>query len=78
MLPVPPVGVRPRNNGQRVPKYRCYFLDPQNHVTSFALVDLPTDTLALAEAEKLWRSGPSHGVEVWNGPQMIHHEVRSG
>ena len=62
---------------KRMPKYRCYFLDPQNHVTSCAIIDLPTYSLARAEADKLWKGGPSHGVEVWNGAQMIYHEVRS-
>jgi hypothetical protein len=57
-------------------QYRCYFLNVHNHVTSFSIINLPTDALARAEADELWKSGPSHGVEVWNGAQMIHHETR--
>jgi len=60
-----------------MPQYRCYFIDPQNHVTSFSIVTFPTDVLAREEADKLWRNSPSHGVEVWNGAEMIHREVRS-
>jgi hypothetical protein len=60
-----------------MPQYRCYFLDTNNHVTSFSIVNFPTDALALAEATKLWRESVSHGVEVWNGAEMIHREVRS-
>ena len=46
-------------------------------MTSFAIIDLPTDALARVEANELWKSSPSHGVEVWNGAQMIYHEVRA-
>jgi hypothetical protein len=57
-------------------QYRCYFIDLENHVTSRAVVDLATDGLAVAEADKLWRSSISHGLEVWSGAQLIHREVK--
>jgi hypothetical protein len=55
----------------------CYFLDAQDHVTSFKIFDLPDDSLARTEAEKLWRSSASHGFELGNGAKMIHREVKS-
>jgi hypothetical protein len=57
-------------------QYRCYFIDLQNHVTSSAVVDLATDELAVAEADKLWRSSISHGLEVWSGAELLHREVK--
>jgi hypothetical protein len=56
-------------------QYRCYFLDPAKHVVSFIIINLSTDALACVEADKLWKASPHHGVELWNGAQMIHHEV---
>ncbi|HLJ21955.1 MAG TPA: hypothetical protein VKU84_17240 [Stellaceae bacterium] len=61
---------------KRMPHYRCYFLDPANRVTSFTLLDYATDALAEAEAEKLRSERGCHGVELWNGATMIHHELK--
>ena len=55
--------------------YRCYFLDAHNHIVSFLTIDLPTDTLACAQANELWKGSPHHGVELWSGATMILHEV---
>ena len=62
--------------GANVPQYRCYFIDPQDHVTSFKILDLPDDNLAQAEADSVWRSNGGHGFELWNGPKMIHRKVK--
>jgi hypothetical protein len=56
-------------------QYRCYFLDTHNHVVSFVIINTATDTLACAEADQLWKVSPHHGVELWSGAQMIHHEA---
>jgi hypothetical protein len=77
MLPKQPVEGRLLNNGLRMAQYRCYFLDPQNHITSWRMIDLTTDNLAQTEADRLWKIGPSHAVEVWKGTQMIHRDVRA-
>jgi hypothetical protein len=56
-------------------QYRCYFLDAHSHVISFVTIITATDALACIEAGRLWRASPHHGVELWNGSHMIHHEV---
>lgn len=70
------VGVTPRQKATTMPEYRCYFLDAQDLVTSFTIFDLPDDCLARTEAEKLWRSGASHGFELANGAKMICREAK--
>lgn len=60
-----------------MPQYRCYFIDHQNHVTSFKILELADEKLAQAEADKLWRNGASHGFELWDGPKIIHRQVKS-
>ena len=69
------VGMTPRQKATTMPEYRCYFLDAQNHVTSFTIFDLPDDGLARTEADRLWRSSASHGFELGNGAKMVHREV---
>ena len=56
-------------------QYRCYFLDGRNHIISVVVINLPTDALACAEADKLWRASPHHGVELWNGAERIHRAI---
>ena len=60
-----------------MPEYRCYLLDAQNHVTSLKIFDLPDDSLARIEADKLWQSSASHGIELANGAKMIYREAKS-
>ena len=55
--------------------YRCYFLDTRDHIISYVTIDLPTDTLARAEADGLWKASPHHGIELWSGTQRILREV---
>jgi len=65
----------PRYQAKSMALYRCYFLDARNHVISFVIINTATDTLACTEADKLWKASPHHGVELWNGAAMIHHEI---
>ena len=46
-------------------------------MTSFKIIDLPDDSLARTEAEKLWRKSASHGFELANGAKMIYREAKS-
>jgi hypothetical protein len=69
--------MRLRYQGKYMAQYRCYFLDPENKVTSFKILDQLTDNLARDEADQLRSDRACFGVEVWSGALMIHREVKS-
>ncbi len=54
-----------------MPVYRCYFFDPQNHITDVEAIDQPTDDLARAQAELRFAKAICHAVEVWEGGRTV-------
>jgi hypothetical protein len=54
-----------------VPDYRCYFLDPYDHIFDVESVDQPTDALASEEGARRLRTMLCHAVEVFDKGRLI-------
>jgi len=54
-----------------MPVYRCYFFDPQNHITDVEPIDQPTDDLARSDADVWLAKALCHAVEVFEGGRLI-------
>lgn len=51
--------------------YRCYFLDPENHITDVEPIDQPTDELASGQAQARFGKELCHAVEVWESGRLV-------
>jgi hypothetical protein len=60
-----------RKQVRPMPVYRCYFFDPQNHITDVAFVTQATDKLAQAEGFEWLTRTLCHAVEVFDGGRLI-------
>jgi hypothetical protein len=54
-----------------MPVYRCYFFDPQNHITDVEPIDQPTDDLARVQAGERLAAIDCHAVELWDGSRSV-------
>jgi hypothetical protein len=60
-----------------MPEYRCYFLDPDNHIYDVVAIDEPTDALASAEGLKQLGNALCHAVEVYDRGRVICRHGKS-
>ena len=61
-----------------MPSYRCYFLDPADHVAATDIIVCETDTLVQARADRMLAACGYPGLEVWDRGRRVYRARKSG
>jgi hypothetical protein len=61
-----------------MPRYRCYFIDGEDHINDVTSLEARTLTAVIGKALALVEPHPDHSVEIWRGKTRLYgSSVRS-
>jgi hypothetical protein len=55
-----------------MPRYRCYFVDGEDHIDDVANLEAHTLTAVIGKALALLAPHPDHSIEIWQSAKRVY------
>jgi hypothetical protein len=60
-----------------MPRYRCYFVDGEDHIDDVANLEAHTLTAVIGKALALLAPHPDHSIEIWQSEKRLYRSSNS-